>query len=272
MDVGTIIGLIAAFGALGISVILEGGQLGSFFNVPAAIIVFGGTAGAVIVSTPMPILAKAPKALLLAFFGGKLLNPREAVTRLVGLSRRARREGLLALESSIPEAGDEFLKKGLQLVVDGTDAEVLHSILASEIRSRSHRHQQTGGVFGAMGGLAPTLGVTGTVMGLVHMMENLSDPSSMGPAIAGAFIATLYGVASANVLFLPIANKLKARSEAEKAIHTLMLEGLVSLQNGENAITIEERLKTHLPPALRDTADALAEDSAQTAAEERNVA
>ncbi len=272
MDVGTIIGLACAFGALGISVTLEGGHLGSFFNVPAAIIVFGGTAGAVIVSTPVPILLKAPKALMLAFFGGKLFSPREAVTKLVDLSRRARREGLLALETSIPEAGDEFLKKGLQLVVDGIDADILEAILASEIRSRGHRHQQTAGVFGTMGGLAPTLGVTGTVMGLVHMMENLSDPSSMGPAIAGAFIATLYGVASANVVFLPLAEKLKARSAAEKAIHVMMLEGLVSLQNGENAITIEERLKTHLPPALRDTDKTSAEDRSQSAGEERNVA
>jgi chemotaxis protein MotA len=272
MDVGTIIGLICAFGALGIAVILEGGHLGSFFNVPAGIIVFGGTTCAVIVSTPVPILARAPRALMLAFFGSKLLNPREAVTRLIALSRRARREGLLALESSIAEAGDEFLKKGLQLVVDGTDAEVLQSILTSEIRNRSHRHQQTSGIFGAMGGLAPTLGVTGTVMGLVHMMENLSDPSSMGPAIAGAFIATLYGVASANVVFLPIANKLKARSDAEKAIHALMLEGLVSLQNGENVITIEERLKAHLPPALRDTGETPATDTSRSSPEERNVA
>ena len=272
MDVGTIIGLVGALGCLGVAVILEGGSLGSFLNIPAAVIVFGGTAGAVIISTPVPVLARAPKALMLAFLGGKLLSPREAVTRLVALSRRARREGLLALESSIPEAGDEFLKKGLQLVVDGTDADILQSILASEIRSRGHRHQQTAGIFAALGGLAPTLGVTGTVMGLVHMMENLSDPSSMGPAIAGAFIATLYGVASANVVFLPISNKLKARSEAEKAIHVLMLEGLVSLQNGENAITIEERLKTHLAPALRDTGDTPAEDSSQPEAEERNVA
>jgi len=250
MDVGTIIGLICAFG---IAVILEGGHLGSFFNVPAGIIVFGGTTCAVIVSTPVPILARAPRALMLAFFGSKLLNPREAVTRLIALSRRARREGLLALESSIAEAGDEFLKKGLQLVVDGTDAEVLQSILTSEIRNRSHRHQQTSGIFGAMGGLAPTLGVTGTVMGLVHMMENLSDPSSMGPAIA-------------------IANKLKARSDAEKAIHALMLEGLVSLQNGENVITIEERLKAHLPPALRDTGETPATDTSRSSPEERNVA
>ena len=178
----------------------------------------------------------------------------------------------MALESELSGAGDEFLKKGLQLVVDGTDGEVLRSILQGEIRNRKRRHEQGAGVFMAMGGLSPTLGVTGTVMGLVHMMEKLNDPATMGPAIAGAFIATLYGVAAANVVFLPLGNKLKARSEGESFVHILLLEGLISLQAGENAITIEERLTTYLPPAQRGSQAGGEGKQAAEAADERAAA
>jgi len=157
-------------------------------------------------------------------------------------------------------------------VVDGTDGDVLRSILQAEIRNRNHRHQQGAGVFMEMGGLAPTLGVTGTVMGLVHMMEKLNDPSTMGPAIAAAFIATLYGVASANVVFIPLGSKLAARSDGEKFVHTLILEGLVSLQAGENTMTIEERLKTFLPPAQRQQEFGGGERQEQGAASERKAA
>lgn len=252
MDLGTVIGLACAFGALGISVVLEGGSLGSFFVVPAALIVFGGTTGAVIIGTPISTLMQVPAALQKAFFSPARMTPSQAITRLVDLSRRARREGILGLESEIQNCQEPFLRTGLQLVVDGTDGEALASILKAEMKNRSHRHRQCVGVFQALGGLAPTLGVTGTVMGLVHMMERLNDPSTMGPAIAGAFCATLYGVASANVVYLPIASKLEARSKEEKFLHALILEGLTSLQAGENALTIEERLKTYLPPARRD--------------------
>jgi chemotaxis protein MotA len=252
MDLGTLIGLACAFGALGISVILEGGSLGSFFVIPAAIIVFGGTTGAVVIGTPVSTLMQVPAALKHAFFNPNKMTPAEAIARLVELSRRARREGILGLESEIEQCGEPFLQQGLQLVVDGTDGEALESILKAEMRNRARRHSQCAGVFAELGGLAPTLGVTGTVMGLVHMMERLNDPSTMGPAIAGAFCATLYGVASANVVYLPIAAKLEARSKEEKFLHSLILEGLTSLQAGENALTIEERLKTYLPPAQRD--------------------
>ena len=272
MDVGTILGLVCAFGAMALSVVLEGGQLGSFINVPAALIVFGGTIGAVIIATPTKILMKMPVVIKQAFFGGKVMEPGQAIAKVVTLSRRARREGLLSLEAEINDAGDEFLKKGLQLVVDGTDGDVLRSILQAEIRNRSHRHKQGAGVFMEMGGLAPTLGVTGTVMGLVHMMEKLNDPSTMGPAIAAAFIATLYGVASANVVFIPLGNKLLARSDGERFVHTLILEGLVSLQAGENAITIEERLKTFLPPAQREQDFGGSERQEQGAESERRAA
>lgn len=252
MDIGTVIGLVCAFGALGISVILEGGNLGSFFKVPAALIVFGGTLGAVIIATPVSTLIQIPVALKHAILPPTRMSPAEAIEKLVELSRRARRDGILGLEEEIADLEEPFLREGLQLVVDGTDGEALRSILHNEISNTSKRHGKCAGVFKELGGLAPTLGVTGTVMGLVHMMERLNDPSTMGPAIAGAFIATLYGVASANVVFLPIASKLEARDKEEKFLHVLMLEGLCSMQAGENALTIEERLKTFLAPAMRN--------------------
>lgn len=251
MDLTTILGLVCAAVGLSLSVALEGGHAGSFINLPAALIVFGGTIGAVVISTPMGDLLKIPLVLKQAFLPGKQPVAQTMIQNLVDLSRRARREGLLGLEPEIAKIDDHFLKNGLQLVVDGTDGEVLRDVFQTEIRNRSQRHRKGIGFFEALGGLAPTLGVTGTVMGLVHMMENLNDPSSMGPAIASAFIATLYGVGSANLLFLPIGGKLKARSEEEKFINTIIAEGLLSLQAGENAMTIEEKLKAYLPLGQR---------------------
>lgn len=254
MDIGTIIGLVAALGALALGCILEGGNLGSFFNVPSAMIVFGGTLGAALVCTPLPVFIRALMSLKLTVFVGKSMTPKAAVEMMGELSRLARREGILALEARLPTIEDPFMRKGLQLVVDGTDGEVLRQILQSEIRNRCARHGECASVFSLMGGLGPTLGVIGTVMGLVHMMEKLEDPSSMGPAIAGAFIATLYGVSSANLAFLPLAGKLQARSKEEKFVNMLVMEGIVSLQAGENAVTIEERLNAYLPPKQRNNA------------------
>lgn len=273
MDLTTILGFVCAFAGMGLSVALEGGNAGAFINVPAALIVFGGTLGAVVIATPLPDLLRVPIVLKQAFFPAKQPAPQSVIQMLVDLSRRARREGLLGLEPEIAKIENAFLRNGLQLVVDGSDGEVLESVLHTEMRNRSQRHRKGIGFFEALGGLAPTLGVTGTVMGLVHMMGNLNDPSSMGPAIAGAFIATLYGVASANIIFLPIGGKLKARSEEEKLLSTIITEGLLSLQAGENAMTIEEKLKAYLPLSQRAKMSAGGGgDSGQGAEGQRNAA
>ncbi len=250
MDIATILGVVTAFGALLLSVVIEGGHLRSLVNVPAALIVFGGTFGATMVSMPLKLIIRLPVILKNAILG-VLMEPREAISTILELATIARRDGVLALEEHLQNVKDPFLKKGIQLVVDGTDPEIVREILETELVKQSERHKQGSRLFMTMGGLAPTLGVTGTVMGLVHMMEKLDDPSKMGPAIASAFIATLYGVASANLIFIPIANKLANRSQAELLVREMMLEGILGLQAGLSPAILEEKLKSFLEPKLR---------------------
>ena len=177
----------------------------------------------------------------------------EAVVRF---ATTARKEGLLSLENELATLDDPFLRKGIELVVDGTDSELIREIMQTEIECQAERHREGARLFMTMGGLAPTLGVTGTVMGLIHMMAKINDPSTMGPAIASAFLATLYGVASANLLFLPIANKLTARSRQEHGVREMILEGLLALQAGETPIAIQQRLQSFLEPGQRHSTTA----------------
>ncbi|MBC7286488.1 MAG: flagellar motor protein [Armatimonadetes bacterium] len=254
MDIATVLGVVVAFGSLGLAVVLEGGHLRSLVNVPAAFIVFGGTFGATMVSQPLSLVLKLPIIFKHAVLG-KLLEPHQAIATIVELATIARREGVLALEQHLDRTGDRFLRKGLQLVIDGTDPEIVRDILETELAVQAERHKMGSKVFLTMGGLAPTLGVTGTVMGLVHMMEKLDDPSKMGPAIASAFIATLYGVASANLIFIPIGNKLSARSQQERMVREIMLEGVLGIQAGLAPLIIAEKLRAFLDPRTREKAE-----------------
>jgi chemotaxis protein MotA len=170
---------------------------------------------------------------------------------LVGFAERARREGLLALDEEVAELDDEFTRKGLQLVVDGTDPELVREILENEIDGMIGRHQAAVSPFEKAGGFAPTMGIIGTVMGLVHVLENLDAPATLGPAISGAFIATLYGVGSANVVFLPTANKLKSMSAEEIELRSMTLEGILSIQAGDNPRVVADKLLSFIPPAER---------------------
>ncbi len=251
MDLGTLIGLLAGFGALGVSVVLEGGSLRSLVSVPAAVIVFGGTLGATLVSVPLGEVVKLPQLLRLTFFP-RPVNHAGTAQDMVRLAGIARRKGLLQLESEMAALHDPLLVKGLALVVDGTDAEMIRETLETEIEAMEARHRSGAKLFLTMGGLAPTLGVIGTVMGLVNMLARVSDPGSMGSAIATAFLATLYGVASANLLFIPLGNKLQARSEEERHLYYMLLDGLLSIQSGASPMVIEERLKSFLTPRQRN--------------------
>ena len=252
MDPTTILGIVLAVGALIGANLMEGGELAALVNIPAALIVFGGTFGATVVSTPMKNLLQTPKVALRAIFG-KLPDPKDICTLLGELVIKSRREGVLGLESELPGVGDAFMRKGLALVVDGSDPSVLRGVLETEVASMAARHSAGAEVFKQMGGFAPTLGVLGTVMGLIHMLAKLNQPGDMGGAIAAAFIATFYGVASANLLFLPIAAKLKARSGEETHIREVMIEGILSLQAGDNPMTLQERLKAFMAPKLQET-------------------
>lgn len=259
VDLATVFGLVLSFGALAVSVNLEGGSLRAMVNLPAALIVFGGSLGAALVSLPLGVSLKSIVVFRHVLFS-KPQDPVATIRLLGDLARVARREGVLALEGELLRIQDPFLRRGIQLVVDGTDPEVTESILETELEAQNERHQMGARFFMTMGGLAPTLGVTGTVMGLVNMLGKLDDPSTMGPAIATAFLATLYGVGSANLIFLPAATKLKVRSSQEQFVRRMTLLGIQGLQAGDSPIVLAERLKAFLSPRDRSAADE-AEDS-----------
>ncbi len=246
MNIATALGLLIGFGSLAISVVSEGGELSAFINMPAALVVFGGTLGAALVSFPGATVKQLPRLIGKAF-RYRPTTPLSVGRILVHLAERARREGLLALEEDAAEIEDPMLRRGVMLVVDGTDPELLKSVLESEMGIREKEQEAQYGLLEAMGGYAPTMGIIGTVMGLVHVLSSLTDPSRLGAAIAVAFIATFYGVSSANLLWLPFASKLKKQSETEGVIGQMILEGLVSIQSGENPRILQERLAPYLP-------------------------
>ena len=255
MDLATLIGLVLAWGAFLGSILIEGGDLSALLNPSAALLVFGGTLGASMICFPLSTVTSLPGIVKNAFLSKKE-DVGHLIKTLVGYAEKARREGLLALEDEVQKMDDPFLKKGIQLAIDGTDPELVREIMETDIQFLGTRHHEGANLFGTMGGFAPTLGVIGTVSGLVHMLANLSDPGSMGPSIAAAFIATLYGVCSANLLFLPLGNKLKAISHEEVLVREIIMEGILAIQAGDNPRIVEEKLKAFLSPKIRKTVEA----------------
>jgi chemotaxis protein MotA len=241
MDILTILGLIFGFGAVIGGQVLEGGSLHSITQFTAAIIVFGGTIGAVMVNYPLHTFVLALKNARLAIFS-RGADPRTIIKYISELAAIARKDGLLALESKVRKTQDPFLKKGLQLVVDGTEPKLTREILEIEMAYSEEYHHASAKVFESAGGYAPTIGILGAVLGLIHVMENLADPSKLGAGIAVAFVATVYGVGSANLLYLPLAGKLKLKMREESIIKELIVEGLISLSEGENPRRVEEKL------------------------------
>jgi chemotaxis protein MotA len=245
MDRTTVGGLVIGVGCLIAALWLEGGHLQQLVNLPAALIVLGGTFGATLIGLSVQQLRDLPHILRQALVSPSI-DISQTIRWLVTLSEKARREGLLALEADANAASDEFLRRALQLAIDGTDPELVRDILQLEITFLEERHRQGEQVFTSMGGYAPTMGVLGTVMGLIHMMSRIENPSQMGPAIATAFVATLYGVSSANLLFLPIANKLRTRHAEEVLLREVIVEGVLAIQSGENPRIVEQRLRAFL--------------------------
>jgi chemotaxis protein MotA len=241
MKAATGIGIaVAAVGIL-LAAMMDGTSPAAFINMPAIILIIAGTGGVTLASVGMDGVKRIP-ALYKLVISAEPPDVQGRVTLLVSLAEQARREGLLALDAQIAEIEDGFTKKGLQLVVDGTDPELVRDILEAEIDGMAARHHTGALPFEKAGGFAPTIGIIGTVMGLVHVLQNLSAPATLGPSISSAFIATLFGVASANVIYLPVANRLKAMSAAEVELRTLTLEGILSVQAGDNPF---------VPPAER---------------------
>jgi len=250
MDLSTSLGLLVGWGAIMLALILEGGKPSDLVNVSAFVIVFGGTTGATVISFPLKSILAMPGIIKNAFFC-KQADQLEIIRTVVEFARVARKEGILALENRSRELDNRFLRMGVQLVVDGTPSQMVREVLETEILSLQERHKVGENILAAMGGYAPTMGIIGTVMGLVHMLASLDEPGKMGPAIASAFIATLYGVMSANLAFLPLSAKLKARTAEEVVAYDMIVEGILSIQAGDGPRLVETKMSAYLPPKLR---------------------
>ena len=251
MDLTSVIGLVLGFMSLIVAFVLEGGSVTALLGVSAGLIVFGGTIGATIVSFPGSQLKTAGSLLKIAFMG-KSPEPLDVIDELVKLATTARREGILSLEDRIDSYADDFFKNGLRMIVDGVDPDLVKSIMETELSFVESRHEAGAAMFEAAGGYSPTMGILGTVMGLIHVLGNLSNVSKLGPLIATAFIATLYGVGTANLVWLPIANKLKQRSKHEVLVKELTIEGILSIQAGENPTVLRQKLTVFLAPKGRE--------------------
>jgi chemotaxis protein MotA len=256
MDPASLVGLAVGFGAIFLSMIMEGGNPAALVSHPAPIIlVLGGSLGATMVGYTLKDITGLGKVLMKAFMPGPPREPGEAIEQLVGFADRARRDGLLALEEEAKQIDDEFLRKGVQMAIDGSDPETVREVMETEIAALRERHKTGAKFFGDLGAFAPTIGIIGTVIGLTHALEQLDDPSSIGPLIGAAFLATLWGVMSANCIFLPISNKLKRQSGEEVAYKELVLEGILSIQAGSNPRAVADKLKSYLAPGEREGLD-----------------
>ena len=249
MDLATIGGLVVTVGLI-VAAILMGSSLGIFVDVPSMAIVIGGTIGVIFIGFPAKQVIGAMKAGKAAVFA-KPVAMKEVITLLSELSNRARREGLLSLESAAQETDDDFMKRGLLMVVDGHEATAIEEVLFDELEKIEERHKGAANVWDSIGAYGPAMGMIGTLVGLVQMLQNLSDPSAIGPAMAVALLTTFYGSLLANIVGIPIANKLKMRSAQEIAAKTVVAQGLLSILNGENPRFMVDRLNASLPPANR---------------------
>lgn len=245
MDLTTAGGLVIGIGAVMVSFLWEGGHLAAVIRPPALILVIFGTLGAATATVSFRQLKALPAFLKVAFFG-KERSPTALIDRICDMAENARREGLLSLEYDLMRMKDPFFKKALQLVIDGMDAEKIREIMETEMEVISERHEAGALFFQKMGGFSPTMGILGTVLGLIHALSNISDASNMARHIASAFIATLWGVGLANLVYLPICDKLRNRFQEEIRALEIILEGMISLSRGENPRLIRTKLYSYL--------------------------
>lgn len=262
MDPASFIGLGAALAAIYFLIFSEGGDPTHILLPGPLVLVFGGTLGVGIMGSMMSDMKLITAAVKKAFLSN-VDKPTAVIEEIVALAGKARREGLLALEEELTNVDNEFLKDGLQSAIDGTDPEELKGILYDKVDAKQAEDKVSAKFFTDMGGFAPTVGIVGTVISLVHVLGNLSDPGELGHMISAAFVATLWGVFAANILFLPIANRLKRMTELELAAMNLIIEGIVAIQAGSNPRLVQQKLSSLLPPA---DAAAAAADSDKKAA------
>jgi chemotaxis protein MotA len=254
VDKATVFGIIGGFGCILISIVTaEGGDMMAFVDVGSIFIVFGGVAGAIAVSYPSSML-KTLLPLMKITFKKKTVDLQQDIEMLIEIANIARREGLLALEDAVGKIDSPFLKKGIMLVVDGADPELIKNVMEAEIYFIQDRHAQGQAMLEAAAGYAPAFGMAGTLIGLINMLGNLSDVGSLGPSMATALVTTFYGVLLANLVFNPMARKLKTQTAVETMQKELLLEGLLSIQDGENPRIIRDKLHSFI--ARRDIKDA----------------
>ncbi|MDR2552761.1 MAG: MotA/TolQ/ExbB proton channel family protein [Treponema sp.] len=254
MDIATIIGLAGCFGMVGLGIITGGTGLLTFVDIPSVLIVvmgswfalftFGSISGSLGIFSILGLTFKVPT-----------FDEKGIITKLMSMSEKARREGLLALEEELEDLEDEFMKKGLRLVVDGTDAEIIRSLMETELSQMQERHAGSIGKINMWGTLAPGLGMLGTVIGLIGMLKNLEDKSALGPNMAVALITTLYGSIMANLFMIPMAGKLKNQDGAESKVKEMQIEGVLSIQAGDNPRILAMKLLSYLEPADRKTVE-----------------
>jgi chemotaxis protein MotA len=242
--------ILMALGAIFVSMIMDHGKPTSLINIPAMLLVFGGTIGVAAASNG-PAFKSFAKVLKTALKPPKLPATKEVIDQLVSLAKEARSAGLLEMEKMAKDFEDEFLRKGIEVIASSSDPEQVRDILGAELIASKARHSRGAKIFADMGGFAPTLGILGTVIGLVHVLGDLSTPGKLGPAIASAFTATLWGVLSANVFWIPISNRLKQLNEAEVQHKELILEALLSIQAGTSTNALRDRLVGFLKPSER---------------------
>jgi chemotaxis protein MotA len=251
MDIATLVGIVSAF-ALVIISIMMGGGLGLFVNIPSLMIVVGGTLGATMVNYPLADVLGVFKVVKNVFFT-KVWSTQEVVDRFVEFANKSRREGILALESEVANLEDEFMVKGLQLTIDGMEPESIREILETEIEYLEERHKSGAEILTTMATFFPAMGMIGTLIGLVQMLATMDDPSTIGPSMAVALLTTFYGAVAANLVCLPMAGKLKKRSQEETLVKEMIISGIVSVANGENPRVIEQKLHSFVPPTARES-------------------
>jgi chemotaxis protein MotA len=245
LDLTSFFGILLALVAIVGGQWLEGGHAGSLFQLTAFLIVIGGTLGAIMLQNPLPVFLRGMRMAKWAFVP-PVQDPEYLIQQIAGWSNTARRGGLLALEPALDDLDDPFAKRGLQMLIDGAEPETLRETLQVEVDAYEAQQRLAAKVWESAGGYAPTIGILGAVLGLIHVMENLSDPSKLGAGIAVAFVATVYGVGFANLFFLPLANKLKNIIGREIMLRDMLIEGLIGVANGENPRLIERRLQGFL--------------------------
>lgn len=249
MNITTIIGLLSGVAFIYIGIVLNG-EIRSFYDIASIMITLGGSIAATFVNYPLSQLARVPKMILKAFKNEKY-DFQEGMDMILEFALTARREGLLSLEETAENMKDRFLKKGIMLVVDGTNPELVKSVMETELNAIEERHKSGQAIFESLAGFAPAFGMIGTLIGLINMLKKLDDPSTLGPSMAVALVTTFYGTVLANLVFLPMAGKLRDMSAREVMYKEFMLEGILSIQAGENPRIIEEKLKAFIPADIK---------------------